>query len=211
MKILVIGASRGIGLETVKAALSAGHQVRALARSASGIPLEDPRLEKLSGDALDRSGIEAAIAGVDAVVQVLGLAMGPGYLTGTDLFSKATRLLVDAMTANGPKRLVVVTGFGAGDSRPYLGPLYAIPFMVVLKRVYDDKDVQERIVRGSPLDWTIMRPGILKDGPATHRARVLPDPKDWRPGPVRRADVAAAIVDELATRRNAGRTPEIVE
>ncbi len=41
--VLIIGASRGIGLETVKLALKAGHSVRALARSASAIRLRDPK------------------------------------------------------------------------------------------------------------------------------------------------------------------------
>ncbi len=210
MKLLVIGASRGIGLETVKAALAAGHEVRAFARSATAIPLTDQRLETLAGDALDADAVTRAIAGVDAVVQVLGVAPGPVFVTGTDLFSRATRVLVDAMVANGPKRIVVVTGLGAGDSRQSLGPLFAIPFFVMLKRIYDDKDVQERIVRASPLDWTILRPGILKDGSASGRVRVLAEPADWHPGPVRRADVAAAIVEELATGRNLRRTPAVL-
>jgi putative NADH-flavin reductase len=210
MKVLVIGASRGIGLETVKALLAAGHEVRAFARSAAAIPLDDPRLEKRAGDALSRAHIEGALAGVDAVVQVLGLSPGPAYVTGTDLFSKATRVLVDAMTAAGPKRLVVVTGLGAGDSRQSLGPLYAIPFLVVLKRIYDDKDVQERIVTASALDWTILRPGILTDGPATGQVRVLQERRDWRPAQVRRADVAAAIVSELASQRHLRRTPAVL-
>jgi NAD(P)-dependent dehydrogenase (short-subunit alcohol dehydrogenase family) len=56
-KLLVIGASRGIGLETVKAALRAGHSVRALARSATSMPVQDAGLEKVSGDALDSDTI----------------------------------------------------------------------------------------------------------------------------------------------------------
>jgi NAD(P)-dependent dehydrogenase (short-subunit alcohol dehydrogenase family) len=58
-KVLIVGASRGIGLETVKAALRAGHSVRALARSAASIPIQDAGLEMVPGDALDsatRSG-----------------------------------------------------------------------------------------------------------------------------------------------------------
>ena len=50
--VLIVGASRGIGLETVKVALKAGHSVRAMARSASAIRLRDPNLEQLDGDAL---------------------------------------------------------------------------------------------------------------------------------------------------------------
>jgi uncharacterized protein YbjT (DUF2867 family) len=210
MNILIIGASRGIGLETVKAALAAGHRVRAFARSAASIPVADPRLEIFAGDALDRNSVTRSLVGMDAVVQVLGLTPGPAYLTGTQLFSTATRILVDAMAASGPRRLVVVTGLGAGDSRPSLGALYAIPFALLLKRIYDDKDVQERIVRSSPLDWTILRPGILQDGPASGHPRVLAEPKDWRPGPVRRADVALAIIDELATLRHLRRTPAVL-
>jgi len=51
--VLIIGASRGIGLETVRAALEAGHSVRALARSARRIPVDHPKLEKMAGDALE--------------------------------------------------------------------------------------------------------------------------------------------------------------
>jgi NAD(P)-dependent dehydrogenase (short-subunit alcohol dehydrogenase family) len=56
--VLIVGASRGIGLETVRLALKAGHSVRALARSATSIHLHDPRLEKLDSDALDRGTVE---------------------------------------------------------------------------------------------------------------------------------------------------------
>jgi NAD(P)-dependent dehydrogenase (short-subunit alcohol dehydrogenase family) len=71
-KVLIIGASRGIGLETVKAALLAGHNVRALARSAARIPIQDPGLEKVPGNALDSSTIRGALESVDVVVRKLG-------------------------------------------------------------------------------------------------------------------------------------------
>ncbi len=53
MRVLIIGASKGIGLETTRQALAAGYHVRALARPASAIGLSNPRLEKVSGDALN--------------------------------------------------------------------------------------------------------------------------------------------------------------
>ena len=59
-KVLVIGASRGVGLETVRAALRARHSVRALARSVSSIRIQDTALDKVSGDALDRDTIRNA-------------------------------------------------------------------------------------------------------------------------------------------------------
>src|SRR5262245_21231159 len=71
-KVLVIGASRGIGLETVWAALRSGHSVRALARSATSIPIQDADLDKVSGNALDRGTIKSGLSEVEVVIQTPG-------------------------------------------------------------------------------------------------------------------------------------------
>jgi uncharacterized protein YbjT (DUF2867 family) len=211
-KVLVIGASRGIGLETVKAALRAGHSVRALARSAASIPVQDAGLNKVSGNALDRDTIRNALQDIDVVIQTLGVNYSPRYIfEGTTLFSESTRILVDAMKAAGVKRLITVTGLGAGDSRGHGGLLYdAFLFPLLLKRVYDDKDVQEWIVRSSGLDWTIVRPGLLKDRPATGSYRVLTAPRDWQFGAISRADVADFLVRQVDDRTLVGSMPLLI-
>jgi putative NADH-flavin reductase len=157
--VLIIGASRGIGLETARAVLRAGHSVRALARSGAGMPIQDAKLTKVSGNALDSNTIRNVLRDIDVVIQTLGVDFSPRLVfEGTKLFSESTRILVDAMKAAGVKRLITVTGLGAGDSRGHGGLLYdAVVFPLLLKRVYDDKDVQEWIVRSSGLDWTIVR------------------------------------------------------
>jgi len=97
-RVLIIGASRGIGLETVKAALEAGHSVRALARSARRIPVDHPKLEKMAGDALQMATVKRALTGIDVVAQSLGVSGGPEIiLKPTRLFSNATKILVTAM------------------------------------------------------------------------------------------------------------------
>jgi hypothetical protein len=56
--------------------------------------------------------------------------------------------------------------------------------------------VQERIVRNSKLDWVIVRPVILTDGPKTS-AYALVDPRDWTCGFISRADVADFLVKQI--------------
>ncbi len=211
-RILIVGASRGTGLETVRKALAAGHSVRALARSASTIPIEDEKLEKVTGDATDKTALLNALEGVDAVIVTLGAAPSASTtISGTRLFSTATRALVDTMKETGVRRLVAVTGIGAGESRGHGGLLYDwVIFPLVLKRVYDDKDVQEQIIRQSGLDWTIVRPGLLTNGPATGQYRALLDPSEWRAGQISRADVADFLVREVAERKYAGQAPVLL-
>jgi putative NADH-flavin reductase len=210
--VLIIGASRGIGLETLKRALKAGYEVRALARSAGNIPVSHPDLEKVTGDALDRGAVKQALAGVDAVIQTLGVAAGPEMIfKPVRLFSAATRVLVTAMEETGVKRLICVTGFGAGDSRNKGGFLYNTAFHLFFGRAYDDKDVQEQIIRKSTLEWSIVRPVILTNGPTTDSYRVLVDPNDWRCGFISRADVADFLVKQIDDNTFFGKTPVLVD
>lgn len=213
MAVVVFGASKGIGLATVRRALEAGYTVRAFARSASAIPDEHPNLEKVDGDARDPAAVRAAIGPEDVVIQTLGISFSPrSVLMPVTLFSEATRILVDAMKDAGARRLICVTGFGAGDSAGKGSIFYrAFGRQGLLKRAYDDKDVQEWIIRRSGLDWVIVRPGLLTDGPATGRYQVLVDPREWRLGKISRANVADFLVKQIDGGDYLGDTPVLVE
>src|SRR5207244_10519095 len=113
------------------------------------------------------------------------------------LLSQQKRVLVTAMEEAQVKRLICVTGFGASNSRGRGGFLYNVAFHLLLGRVYDDKDVQERIVRSSKLDWVIVRPVILTDGPKTNTYRALVDPRSWTCGFIPSADVAEFLVKQI--------------
>ena len=209
MRVLIIGASKGIGLETTRQALDAGHDVRALARSANAIAIPNPRLEKIRGDALKPEDLEVALVGVDVVIQTLGVGLGDLFRP-VHLFSDATRVLIAAMRSQGINRLICVTGFGAGDSRASISCLQRLPFQIVFGRAYDDKSLQEQIIKESELDWTIARPGVLTRGPRTGSYKILSETSQWRNGIISRSDVADFLVRQIEDQTYVRQTPVLV-
>lgn len=207
MNILVVGASRGIGRALVEQALDAGHSVTALARRPERLAVEHERLTKVRGDVREAESLASATAGQQAVCCAIGVKT-PWEQPG--VFATGTRNLLDAMQRHGVQRLVCVTGIGAGDSRGHGGFLYdRIFFPLALRSVYADKDRQEELIRASGLEWTIVRPGFLTNGPLTGRYRALTDLGGVTAGRISRADVAHFILEELRSGHYLRQTPLI--
>jgi putative NADH-flavin reductase len=209
MRVLIMGASKGIGLETTRQALAAHHEVRAFARSADEISFTDSNLEKVCGDALKRDDVDAVLNGIDVVIQTLGVGFGELFRP-VHLFSDATRVLIPAMRTQSVRRLISVTGFGAGDSRASIGFLQLLPFLAVFGRAYEDKGVQERLVKESGLDWTIVRPGVLTSGPRKGHYKILAEASQWRNGIIARADVADFLVQQMQDQTYVRQAPVLV-
>jgi len=195
MKLLVVGASRGVGLLVAQQALDAGHDVTAVARQLPPLGGSFGKLELKKADIEDRFAMQCLVPGHDAVVVAIGAL--PGF-EKVHCFSKGTAHIIEAMQTAGIDRLMVVTGIGAGDSRGHGGWLYDRLFQpFVLGTVYKDKDRQEQLVRDSGLKWTIIRPGFLTHGPLTGNYRAITELNGVRAGKISRADVAQFIVAQL--------------
>lgn len=208
MRILVIGATGGTGREVVRQALDRGFQVNALARSAADAGPLIPGADVIEGDARDGEAVVKALAGCGGVISALGTKLA--LFHEETLLSTATRVLIDAMHKQGITRLVCITGIGAGDSHGHGGFLYDhIAQPLLLRSTYQDKDRQEDEIRKSGLDWTIVRPTNLTDGPLTDKVRVLTDMTDFHGGSISRSDVARFLVTELEERRWDGHAPVI--
>lgn len=199
MKLLIIGASKGIGLKLLEQSLQAGHAVTAFARHPQNIPRQHERLTVVPGDILDAAMVQQAAAGQEAVCLTIGVGVTWKPVT---VFSQGTRNVLAAMAEHGVRRLVSVTGIGAGDSKGHGGFLYDRIFNpLLLKTIYADKDRQEALIRVSETDWTIVRPGFLTNGPLTGKYRVITDLRGVTANKISRADVAHFILEELATNR----------
>jgi uncharacterized protein YbjT (DUF2867 family) len=176
-----------------------GHGVVALVRSTSKAQAAGlDGADIVEGDARDEKDLSRAIAGCDAVISSLGTAMSP--FREVTMLSTATRALVSVMTAQNIERLVCITGLGAGDSRGHGGFFFDRVFLpLMLRKVYEDKNRQEDVIRASGLAWTIIRPTVLNDKPARGRVRALTDLSDVHGGSIARADVAQFVVQQLTT------------
>lgn len=205
MNILIVGATRGIGRQLLEQALASGHNVTALVRNPQRLATQHERLRVVKGDILDPESVARAMAGQEAVCCTIGIKLPWPPVT---VFSEGTRNLLQAMKTTGVRRLICVTGIGAGDSRGHGGFLYDYLFRPLLFRtVYADKDRQEALIKASDVDWTIVRPGFLTNGPITKNYRMLTDMTGVTAGRISRADVAHFFLQELESRQYLGKTP----
>jgi len=205
MNILIVGATRGIGRQLLDQALSSGHGVTALVRDPRRLAIQHERLRVIKGDILDAESVARAMAGQDTVCCTIGIKVPwPPVM----VFSEGTRNLLQAMKKTGVRRLICVTGIGAGDSRGHGGFLYDYLILPVLFRtVYADKDRQEALIKASDVDWTIVRPGFLTNGPLTKNYRMLTDMTGVTAGRISRADVAHFFLKELESKQYLRQTP----
>ena len=208
MKVLLIGATGGTGQEILKLALTQNHQVTALVRKPSALVIQNPQLTVATGDVLNEASLEKAVAGQEAVICALGLSLSASRKP-TTIYSVGTKNLIRAMDKQGQRRLICITGVGAGDSKGHGGFFYdKIILPLLLKEGYADKDRQETEIKGSDLDWTIVRPGQLSNKPGTGNYRVMID-GSYRIKGISRADVADFVVKQLTSNQYLKKTPAI--
>jgi uncharacterized protein YbjT (DUF2867 family) len=104
------------------------------------------------------------------------------------------------MAEQNVRRLVCITGLGAGDSRGHGGFFFGRLFLpLLLRKVYEDKNRQEDAIRASTLDWTIVRPTVLNDKPERGNIKALTELSSIHGGTIARSDVAEFVVQQLGT------------
>ena len=207
MKVLIIGGTGGTGRLIVQEARDRGHDVVALVRSKEKAASLG-EVQWVVGDATSEPTLAAALDGCDAVISALGTPMSP--FKEVTLLSTATNALIHAMESKKVRRLICITGMGAGDSKGHGGFIFDRIFNpLMLRKVYVDKDRQESLIRSSDLQWIIIRPSVLNDKPATGRIRALTDLSSFHGGSISRADVARFTVDQLTDDRYLKLTPLI--
>ncbi len=187
--VLIFGASRNTGLEAAKILVARGDAVSAFVRESSNVDaLNALDVDLITGDALDAGSVVDAFAdrSFDAVVTTLS-----GSIRDTTVDSQGNINVFAAAENAGVRRMILVTAIGAGGTESVLQE-GARNF---LKPVIDAKTVAENDLRARDLDWSILRPGQLPDGPATGNGLLSED--QTLMGKITQGELAALIVKAL--------------
>lgn len=205
MKLLIFGATGGTGRALVEQALEQGHTVTALVRNPSALVTKHENLTIAKGNVLDYDAVEAAIKGQDAVLSALGTKV----LTKNTILSDGTKNIIRAMEKLGVKRFICESSLGVSDSKGQSGFLYNyILIPLFLRNIFADKEVQERYIKDSILDWIIVRPAELTNAPRTGIYRSGFGPMDESiTAKIARADVAEFMLKQLTESTYLRKTP----
>jgi putative NADH-flavin reductase len=191
MKLVVLGATGGTGLEIVRRAIDRGHSVTAFVRSAERLTPFLDRITVRQGDLLNGDELAEAIRDHEAVLSGFGPRL-PISKTDEDLLHRFALTLTRAMRHAGVRRVVVEsTAFLFKDS--VVPPTYLFG-RLFFSGVVVDASAMEQVLQKSELDWTIVRPPKLTDKPYTGRYRVREGHLPRFGFNISRADVADCFI-----------------
>lgn len=192
MKIGLFGATGKTGAHVLSQALKAGHKVVALVRSPEKVTATSDALEVIKGDMTDLVAVARTVKSTDVVI----MAAGPVKGSAPDMLVRASRAIVESMTAANVKRLVWLTGAGVLDERDgkdFARPIIRGLMKVVAGKMLKASEAAYEVVRSSDLEYTVVRPPMLADEPGgVGLAGSYTPPK---PIPVGRPDLAAFLLE----------------
>jgi putative NADH-flavin reductase len=207
--LIIFGATGGTGKEVVKQALEAGNTVTIVIRHPLSFPIQHTNLKIVQGDVLDRSSFESEIQGKDAVVSCLGVGRSR---EPTVLYSAGIQNIISAMELAGVQRLVCISAGALYVNKEmgfFIRLLTRYVLQKILKEMYADMRLMEKIVEKSKLSWTIIRPPMLKDKPYTGFYRTAITGHIKSPFSIGRADLAHFMLSILGNPKTFGAKAEL--
>lgn len=167
MRLLVIGATGGIGGAVTGAALAEGHTVTALVRSAEKLGEVREQVRVVEGDLSDATVLATALDGQEAVISAIGSSPAKAQL---DAPAEAMRNVAAAMETAGVRRLIGLAGGAVsvpGERKPVGGRIMSALVRLLARNVVEAKQREFEVVRRTSLDWTMVRPPRVVEGDPT--------------------------------------------
>lgn len=157
MKLIVFGATGGVGQEFVKQALEKGHEITVFVRTPAKITTAGIHI--IQGDAFNADEVATAIEGHEAVVTCLGSTEGPEKNTSIE---KMTRNIADGMEKHGVRRIIYCASAGVDKELP--GLMGKMVMKMLEKPLTDHRNALNYLL-SKDIVYTIARPMGLKNNP----------------------------------------------
>jgi putative NADH-flavin reductase len=203
MHIVIFGATGVTGRCLVEQALDQGFNVTAFVRNPLTLTTQHAHLSIVKGDVFHPVTVQEAVANQDAVLCTIGghdrlrVALS-GHPRAPGLCTIGTSNILDAMKTCGVSRLICLSAWGIGDSKGRVPVLFRnVIFPLLMKEEYEDKEAQEQLIGQSTLDWTIVRPSRLTNGPRRGRYQMKSSLEFSLRSSISRADVADCMLRQL--------------
>ncbi|TLZ82667.1 MAG: hypothetical protein E6K05_05030 [Methanobacteriota archaeon] len=190
MNIVVIGSTGRTGRLVLEEGIRRRHAMTAFTRRPGALADLAGLRMVVHGDGRNLEDIRRAIRGQDAVISIVA----PEGRGPTTVISDVARAELTAMREAGVRRIVTVSVSAIEGRRPWI-LINLVRW--ILRKPYADFARMEQLVAASSLDWTIVRPPYLSNGPTTGRVRREAGRKDLAHGPyhISRGDLAATLLD----------------
>jgi len=205
MTVAIFGASGLTASECIYQTINQGNNVIGLTRHPSNVaipkgsggtnagkPFNHDSLKVIEGDATNPQDVQKVFSThIDSVIIALG---GKTADVGETMLTDSTNLVIDAMKTNGVKRMAVISSIGVGDSKKQAPLHFRVLMSTMMKRIFKDKNNQDKAVRLSGLEYCLVRPGGLTVDPPTGVINVI----NGQAGSISRADVARFCLDAIS-------------
>ncbi len=202
MKLIILGATGGIGLELVRKAMERGHRVTAFVRVTARLAEFGDRIDVIQGDVLNSAELAKALEGQDAVLSGFG-PRTPIAKTDADLLRRFAAALVSAMLSTRTRRVIVVS-MATLFKDAIIPPAYLVGRLFFRDLVIDAAGMEDAIQK-SGLDWTIVRPPQLTNKPRSGKYRVREGHLPRFGFKISRADVADYMIGIAENRGSVGK------
>lgn len=167
MKILILGATRGLGKEVLKEALSLNFEINCLVRNKNKFPIEHKNINIFEGDANCLEDLSNALNESNVVISTLNVMRRNLFpwskiINGKNTISNSSKNIIEISKTKKINHFISVSAWGVNESQQYI-PIW-FKFLIKysnLKYPYIDHGRNEKILINSKLNWTILRPSAL--------------------------------------------------
>lgn len=190
IKIAIFGGSQGLGLQCLFQALEQGFQVSVLTRDSSKLNhmlQHGLNFKIIQGDINDIEKVRETIEGNNVVIVSLG-----GW---DDVCSKGTEKIIHVMNEKNVKRIITCTSLGCGDSYDDCSFFTKAFIWGFIRKPIEDKNLQEKFIFNSGLDWTVVRPARLMNEPSKN----IYITEGVSGGSIPRIDVARFMLNQISS------------